>query len=43
MQLHFQDHTHYEKQIGAHQSRMKNTKTNSSQLPLSTYCDERSN
>jgi hypothetical protein len=36
-------HTHYEKQIGAHQSSMKNTKTKSSKLSLSTYCDERNN
>lgn len=35
--------THYEKQIGAHQSSMKNMKSKSSKLSLSTYCDERSN
>jgi len=34
MQLHFQDHTHYEKQTGAHQSRMKNMKTKISKLLL---------
>ena len=35
----FKIHTNYEKQIGTHQSRMKNMKTKSGVLSLQTYCD----